>query len=151
MYDYQEQGGNTLMRIYVTVKSLGKRKNALKRQPLDIPTVPVTLRDFLTEVVKENVRAFTERQQHSSLLSYLTPDQVNEQGEAGKVGFGIVHDDRTADESSAIEAALLAFEDGLYKVFIQEQEIEHLDDAVQLDDGDDVAFIRFTMLAGSLW
>lgn len=139
------------MRIYVTVKSLGKRKNALTREPLDIPVAPATLRDFLTEVVKENVRAFTERQQHSSLLSYLTPDQVNEQGEAGKVGFGVIHDDRTPDESTAIEAALLAFEDGLYKVFIREQEIDHMDDAVHLTDGDDVAFIRFTMLAGSQW
>ncbi|MFD1992279.1 hypothetical protein ACFSGI_20110 [Paenibacillus nicotianae] len=139
------------MRIYVTVKSLGKRKNALTREPLDILQMPITLRDFLTEVVKENVRAFTERQQQSSLLSYLTPEQVTEQGEAGKVGFRHIHDDRVPDESSAIEAALLAFEDGLYKVFIGEQEIEHLDDAVQLSDGDDVAFIRFTMLAGSLW
>lgn len=139
------------MRIYVTVKSLGKRKNVLTREPLDILNVPGTLRDFLTEVVKENVRAFTERQSNSSLLSYLTPEQVNEQGETGKVGFGHMHDDRIPDEANAVQAALLAFEDGLYKVFIREQDIEHLDDVIQLSDGDDVAFIRFTMLAGRLW
>lgn len=139
------------MRIYVTVKSLGKRKNALTREPLDILNVPGTLRDFLTEVVQENVRAFTERQSNSSLLSYLTPEQVNEQSETGKVGFGHMHDDRIPDEANAVQAALLAFEDGLYKVFIREQDIEHLDDVIQLSDGDDVAFIRFTMLAGRLW
>lgn len=139
------------MRIYVTVKSLGKRKNALTREPLDLNTTPETLRDFLVAVVTENIRQFTERQESASLLSYLTPAQVDEQGQAGKVGFGMIHDDRIPDQQASIEAALLAFEDGLYKVFIREQEIARLDDAIQLADGDNVAFIRFTMLAGSLW
>lgn len=51
----------------------------------------------------------------------------------------------------ATAAALLAFEDGLYKVFVQEEECSALDEPLRLEEGDELTLIRFTMLAGRLW
>ncbi|MFD2875182.1 hypothetical protein ACFTAO_03165 [Paenibacillus rhizoplanae] len=45
----------------------------------------------------------------------------------------------------------MLFEDGLYKVFVQEEECSALDEPLRLEEGDELTLIRFTMLAGRLW
>lgn len=139
------------MLIYVTVKSLGRRKNWLTRQPLELAATPATLRELITFIVQENVRQFREKQTDASFIPYLTSQDIEQQAHIGKVGCREIHDDRLPDEQQAVDTALLAFEDGLYKVFLREQEVTGLDENIQLAPGDEAAFIRLTMLAGSMW
>ncbi|ANF94778.1 hypothetical protein [Paenibacillus bovis] len=139
------------MLIYITVKSLGRRKNWLTRQPLQLTDTPGTLRELITCIVEQNVRQFREKQTDTSFIPYLTTDTIEEQAHAGKVGFEAVRDDRVPEEQQAVETALLAFEDGLYKVFLREQEVTGLEEQIQLAEGDEAAFIRLTMLAGRMW
>lgn len=139
------------MKLYITVKSLGKRKNVLTRLGIELPVIPSTLRELITEVVIMNVQKLTEKQQSTELTQFLTRTEIEERKESGKVGFGSVYNEQSPDVARAIENALLAFEDGLYKVFIREEENSHLESPLNLTEEDEIVFIRFTMLAGSLW
>ncbi|PYE42701.1 hypothetical protein HUB98_21615 [Paenibacillus barcinonensis] len=139
------------MDIWVTVKSLGKRKPALARQAVEVPETTRTLRLLIESMVEAQVQAFEERRNTSSMLAYLMPEEIGAQGAAGKVGFGSVNGEGVPDLAEAKEAAILAYEDGLYKVFLNDHELEALDEPLSIEDGADVAFIRFTMLAGRLW
>ncbi|NJA19249.1 hypothetical protein GSQ29_02600, partial [Clostridioides difficile] len=47
--------------------------------------------------------------------------------------------------------ALQAFEDGIYKVLINEDVIEKLDSSINLKSGDIFTFIRLTLLAGRMF
>ncbi|MEK8130339.1 hypothetical protein WMW72_20750 [Paenibacillus filicis] len=139
------------MKLTVRVKSLGRRRDVLTRQELELPVVPGTLRELIEEVVASQVRAFTDRQQGAGLIAYLTEREVQERGELGKVSFGEIRTQELPDLEQAREAAIQAFEDGLYKVFIEEQEILGLDAPLSLTEGGELILIRLTMLAGRLW
>ncbi len=139
------------MKLYVTVKSLGKRKNVLTKIGIELPVVPTTLRELITEVVNVNVQELKDKQQSTALVPFLTGAEIEARRESGKVGFGSVYNEQSPDVTKAVETALLAFEDGLYKVFIREEENSHLESTLKLMEEDEIVFIRFTMLAGSLW
>nr|WP_205516368.1 hypothetical protein [Paenibacillus sp. SYP-B3998] len=137
--------------MYVTVKSLGKRKNVLTRLAIELQVNPTTLRELITEVVLMNVQKLNDKQQNTALIPFLTRAEIEERGENGKVGFGSVYNEQIPELAKAVETALLAFEDGLYKVFIREEGISHLESPLKLMEEDEIVFIRFTMLAGGLW
>lgn len=69
------------MRLSVTVKSIGKRKNALSRIPVELQQSPQTLRELISALVEWNVRGLQERQQQLSLVPYLTEGEVQERAE----------------------------------------------------------------------
>jgi hypothetical protein len=52
------------------------------------------------------------------------------------------------DERAAVETALLAFEDGLYFVFVDDAQQESLDGEVRLRPDSRVTFLRLVALAG---
>ena len=58
---------------------------------------------------------------------------------------------KAKDRVRALDTAYLAFEDGLYCIFINDEQSEKLDDSLNLKDGDILTFIRLTMLAGRMW
>ncbi|NQX47571.1 hypothetical protein HQN87_19735 [Paenibacillus tritici] len=139
------------MRLYVTVKSLGKRKPVLERKELLLGRTPATVKELIEEVVLQQVQGLVDRQGRGEVLPFLTGAEIGEQGENGKVGFGTVYNGEPPVAAEAVAAALLAFEDGLYKVFLQERECALLEEPLQIGEGDELVFIRFTMLAGRLW
>jgi len=139
------------MKLYVTVKSLGKRKNVLTKIEIELPVVPTTLRELITEVVNVNVQDLKDKQQGTQMMPFLTGAEIEARGENGKVGFGSVYNEQSPDVAKAVESALLAFEDGLYKVFIREEENSLLEAPLKLMEEDEIVFIKFTMLAGGLW
>ncbi|MGF7034158.1 hypothetical protein J2T17_005107 [Paenibacillus mucilaginosus] len=139
------------MRIFVTVKSLAKKKNYLEKREIVLEEEPHTLRELLTALVVQNVKRFNASAAEAPLVHYLTADEIDLQRGVGKVGFGAKYNEAAVKEQEAVDTAILAFEDGLYRVFIGEEEAERLDDPLYVNDGADVALIKFTMLAGRLW
>ncbi|ALP35950.1 hypothetical protein ASL14_06980 [Paenibacillus sp. IHB B 3084] len=139
------------MKLAVTVKSLGKRKPELAKQEMELNPVPETLRELIAATVALNVRRLREKQESVALIPFLTGQEVQAQGETGKVGFGSIYNDGVPDVEDAVNTAMQAFEDGLYRVFVRDEEATVLDAPLLLEDGDEIVFIRFTMLAGSLW
>jgi len=139
------------MQVFINVKSIGKRKPVLTKVPYELLSDIKTLKDLITTVVTKEVEKYNERGVDEMLIPFLTAAEITDQSTVGKVGFGRLYTDKKADLEKAITVALEAFEDGLFKVVINEVEIEGLDTQVSLQEHDMLTFIRLTFLAGRMW
>ena len=131
-----------------------------RRQPLFSPWQPhltllvdtegqTMLRDLIAAVVITEVTAFHERQEQRQLVRVLTPEQLRQGAESGKIAaFGQDEYPQTVDVQDAITTAQQAFEDGLYYVFVDGQRITRLDQRVALHEGSHVLFLRLVALVG---
>jgi hypothetical protein len=139
------------MNIYISMKSIGKRKNVISKQGVQLLSTPGSLRVLLSELITLNVQQLTEKDEEINLVNYLTETEINHQAFNGRVGFGTIYNKSKPDLTEAIQAAIQAFEDGLFLVFVNSEQVEALDIPLEMADGDEVVFIRLTMLAGRMW
>lgn len=139
------------MKIFVSIKQAGKRKDFLTKKEFNLQTNPTTLKELLTEIIYINVTEFNEKPLEPSMIKFFTKEEVEEKAQAGKVGFNRKYNDKKADVAEAVETALLAFQDGIVRVFHGEKEITSLEEQLQLNEDDVFTFIKFTMLAGRMW
>jgi hypothetical protein len=139
------------MKIHVTMKSLAKRKDYLTKKEILLEETSMTLRELLTVLVTNSVQEFNATETETSLASFLTNEEIKQQASIGKVGFGSKYNDQKSDLQTAAMTAIQAFEDGLFRVFINEKEPYDLDGRLDLQEGDQLAFIKLTMLAGRMW
>ncbi len=139
------------MKINFSVKALGKKRPFLDKIRLDLPVHgnSSTLREFLQLLVAQQVEAFNQRKEDKSLISFLSEKQISTRMESGKVGFNESYNNQKADTEKAIENVLQAFEDGLIAFFLDDEQIEKLDEEIQLTESSHIAIIRLTFLAGS--
>lgn len=138
------------MEIYVRVKALGKRKDILAPTPYTLPDGIDSLRRLLVAVVQKELDCYNSRQMQMQLVPFLTQQQLDEQAKAGKVSFGRIYSDKKANSQKAIENAIQCWEDGLVRVFMNEEELTQLDTPLVIADGAVFTFIRLTFLAGSM-
>ncbi|MCR3759014.1 hypothetical protein KYB31_08430 [Clostridium felsineum] len=139
------------MKIYLNVKQAGSRKNYIAKEEMILEVVPNTLRDLIEQVITQNVKDFNDNLKKEKLVEYLTDKEIQEKAELGKIAFGSMYNDTKQNLSKALQNAFVSFEDGIYKVFINDNETEKLDTPIGLRDGDILTFIKFTMLSGRLW
>lgn len=139
------------MIIYLSVKQAGKRKEFIKKQQIELTPTPTTLRELLTQLVRLQVEAYNRKETDDRLLQALLPEDLDTLAETGKIAFGQRQDDRQADAEQAISTALLAYQDGLFRVFLNDEELTEPDTALELPEGAVLTLIRFTMLAGRMW
>ncbi|WP_059170240.1 hypothetical protein [Bacillus sp. FJAT-27445] len=141
------------MNIYISMKSLAKRKNFITKQPYELQKKPNTLRDFITQVVTQNAEQFNNKvgNPEMPLINFLSNPDIEHQAQAGKVGFQALYNEKQADLTRAIETSIQAFEDGLYRVFISDEEVEELDTPLEVTENAEVVFIRLTLLTGRMW
>jgi len=139
------------MNLYVNVKQAGTRKNYIAKEEIILDFKPTTVRELIEAIVTKNVEDFNNRLSKERLLKYLTDEEINNKLTVGKVSFGELHNPNKETLSTALEVAFLAYEDGIYRVFIGDKEAGPLEEAVELKDGDTLTFIRLTMLSGRLW
>ena len=110
---------------------------------------PLTLRDLITEIVREQVKAFGERRADRRFLHALTSTQITDGVERGKIDMGgRTEDEPDVDANAAVATALLAFEDGLYYVFVDNEHRTNLNDEITLRTESRVTFLRLVALAG---
>lgn len=128
-----------------------------QKRPAPAWTVPIPevgdgslqlLRDLITRVVLAEVSAFRERQEGRRLIQLLTPEEIARGVERGKVDLGGRDLVQEVEPQAAVAAALQAFEDGLYLVFVDGERQTGLDRQVFLQPDSRVAFLRLTPLAG---
>ncbi|WP_312476606.1 hypothetical protein [Neobacillus sp.] len=139
------------MKIYVTLKSIAKRKAFLEKVEFQLTKQPETIGELISELVSINVRAFNERQEDIPFGQFFTKEEMIQSGAAGKVDFAVVYNEHKANEEDAIKTAIQAFQDGFFKVFIKDVEQGVESPSIQLNDGDHLVFIKLTMLAGRMW
>lgn len=137
--------------IYAQMKKLGKqKKGAVEKIPYQLEEKPLTVRQFLTSLVALEVKAYQERKEEGRLVGYLTKEEIEDKSQAGKIAFGTRYGN-DADENQAADNAIQCFEDGIYRVFAEEEEITRLDDPFIWPEGTTFTFIRLAMLAGLRW
>ncbi|HEY9629320.1 MAG TPA: hypothetical protein V6C84_18615 [Coleofasciculaceae cyanobacterium] len=138
--------------LTVSGKVMGKTQPVFANWELHLPERVeqnlLTLRDLLTQIVLAEVAGFTDRQRQRRLLQVLSPAQISLGVEQGKVESGGSDLEQAVDTEEAIEAALQAFADGLYFVFLDEQQQEALDDVVTLQPHSELLFLRLVPLVG---
>lgn len=139
------------MQLFITLKQLGRKKDVIGREPLEVESPPSTAAALIAGIVSLQVRKHNSRPHEASLLPYLTTEEIDRQAATGKVSFGVDYNGKPANEAQAIRQAFQAFEDGIFRFFINDSEIENLDTPLSLQEGDRLIFIRLTMLAGRMW
>lgn len=139
------------MDIYVRVKAIGKRKDILAPTPYTIPDGICSLRQLLTAVVQKEVAQYNSKETETQLIPFLTQQELEDQAKIGKVSFGTIYSDKKADPDRAVTNAIGCWEDGLVRVFMDEEELTDLDAPLTIEAQSVLTFIRLTFLAGSIW
>jgi hypothetical protein len=147
-----------MTQFFVQIKQIGKRKPVVEKQAIEIPETVQTLRQLLVHIVCERVENFNQKNETGNWTKYLTNhNNLNNNfdleivAESGKVGFDAKYNDKKQDIEKAVDAVLLAFEDGLFRVFCDDNELTNLDAKTSFTNGNTLTFIRLTMLAGRSW
>lgn len=138
------------MQIFIRVKALGKRRDVLEKRHFEIQSGIKELRELISYIVLKSVRDYNERQVDAPLFRFLTEKEFNEGEYIGKIGFSDKKNENYQNEEAAVKNALECFEDGIYKVLINEDEITDLGE-IKINENDTVTFIRLVMLAGRRW
>lgn len=139
------------MRVYIQVKQLGKRRCSIEKSPVDFPVPPVDVQGLIEAIVSWQVQEYNERLQQSEVLKYLTQEEVENKATSGKVGFAVNYNGKPAAEVEAITNALQSYEDGIFRIFIDDTETEDLSSPTGLKEESTITFIRLAMLSGRFW
>lgn len=140
------------MDIYITIRQLGKKRNTIESVPFSLPERPQTLRGLIASVARVCASGYNARLlAGESGVQPMTEGQLQDMEAIGKLAFGLVHGEKPVDPEKAAEDAVLAFEDGLFRVFQGQAELTSLDAPLDLNESDEFTFIRLVMLAGSIW
>jgi hypothetical protein len=138
--------------LTISGKVMGKSRPTFTDWELTLPetleTAKLSLRSLLTHIVFAEVSAFEARQSEQRLLRILSPEQIQLGVEQGKVDLGGSELDRKVEAQAAVEVALQAFEDGLYFVFVDDNQIEDLNTTVVLKPASQLLFLRLVPLVG---
>ena len=140
--------------ITIEGKVFGQRRPLFADWSLPLPpeweqgSERVTLRDFITRLVLEEVHAFQDRQEQRQMVQTLTQADIERGLQKGKVDSGGRDAVAEVDPQQAVASALLAFEDGLYYIFIDAQQQERLEQEVYVRPDSHVMFLRLVALAG---
>lgn len=138
--------------ITISGKVMGKTRPTFTdwQLPLSVHCLApnFTLKDLLSQVALAEVAADSARQQQRQLLHVLSPEQINLGLVQGKVDLGGSDPLPEVDPQAALAVALQAFTDGLYCVFIDDEQIETLDSPVSLAPNSQLLFLRLVALVG---
>ena len=139
--------------IVLEAKVVGSRKPVYSDWTVDLPPRAgggerMRLRDLICGVVQREVEAFRKRQEERRLARIMSPAQIAQGVERGKLDPHERDLKQGVDTPQAEAAALQAFEDGLYFVFIDGSQPTRLDEEVYVRPGSRVTFLRLVALAG---
>ena len=108
---------------------------------------PYRVRHLIAKLVRETVRDFNHRERDRARMA-LTETRLAEAIERGRVGSAREEAQR-ADAEIATGQALQAFEDGLYLLFVDDEEKRSLEEIVCLQPETRITVIRLVALAGA--
>ena len=144
--------------VRVSATVTGHRRRGVREHDLVLALPPgeVTARQLIEAAVAAEVTAFQARAEEASLVRVLTKKSLDADLARGAVRTGGPRDDAGAaagdpdqvNLADAVDAALLAFGDGLFKVFVGERELTDDAAALPVTDGAALLFLRLVPLAG---
>ncbi len=135
------------VRVRVTVTGHRRRGGQEHDLALALPPGPVTAGQLIEAAVAAEVAAYEARAEEAGLVRVLTEKWLLDDLDRGAVRVGDVAPAGPVDLGAAVEAALLAFDDGIFKVFVDDSELAG-PASIDLTDGANVLFLRLVPLAG---
>lgn len=139
------------MEIKVNLKRIGKKSQSVKETVYQISKRPDTVRELILEVVKTGVEDYNRRKEAPEILTWMTKEEIEKKAQAGKVAFGVNYGENSADLKEAQDNAVQSFEDGIYRIFLNDRSLEDLEEKLTIKAEDVFTFVRLTMLAGRMW
>ena len=144
------------MKLNINIKQMGKKGRRVKPVPFEYDRCPATAGELIEDTVRIMVKAFIERQKlsvESHVPEALSDETMKSMAEIGKIAFGYIYNDKEPNEDKAVDTALLAYEDGMVRLFINGEDVEYKKEGtpIRLSEGDEVTFVRLAMLAGRMW
>ena len=144
------------MKLNINIKQMGKKGRRVKPVPFEYDRCPATAGELIEDTVRIMVKAFIERQKlsvESRVPEALSDETMKSMAEIGKIAFGYIYNDKEPNEDKAVDTALLAYEDGMVRLFINGEDVEYKKEGtpISLSEGDEVTFVRLAMLAGRMW
>lgn len=103
-----------------------------------------TLRAFLLEMTRVQMQEKEEQET-------LSRNEIQNQASSGRVRFHNLYNEQKDTLEKAGKRVLQDFQDGLFRVFIQGEEVEDIDAPLDIHEGDEVVFLQLMMLSGRLW
>lgn len=140
--------------LNVVGKSVGSRKPLFADFSVPLPTDvensdQITLRDLISIVVKNEVKAFQDRQRDRQFIRVLTEREIETAASSGKIESGGAEiEPQEVNVDRAVQVALEAFQDGIYLIVVDEEQKQNLDEKIYLKSDSTVTFVRLTLLAG---
>jgi hypothetical protein len=141
--------------VRVSATVTGHRRHGVREHDLvlDLPPGQVTAGQLIEAAVTAEVAAYQARAEEASLVRVLTQKALLADLGRGAVRTGGTQEAQVqatghVDVTGAVEAALLAFGDGLFKVFVGDRELTDDAAAVSVADGAALLFLRLVPLAG---
>lgn len=140
--------------VVISGRSVGSRRPifadwSLPLPPDDFGDDGLTLRDMISRIVAEEVRAYEQRREVRKLDRVFSAREIEEGEKHGRIAPEARESAAPPPLEVAIGTALQAFEDGLYLVIVDEVEQRELDRRVFLKPNSRVTFVRLTFLAGA--
>lgn len=128
----------------------GRRQAGTAEHPLqlDLTAGTLPLRALVEAVVRAEVAAFGERARMRSVLNVLTERGLSERLATGAVRHGESEATTDVDIDEAVAAALEAHGDGIFKVLVDDEPVDELDELVTLRPDSRLLFLRLVALAG---
>ena len=144
--------------VRVSATVTGHRRRGVREHDLVLALPPgqVTARQLIEAAVAAEVTAFQARAEEASLLRVLTRQSLDADLARGVVRTGGALGDGEppaghpghVNVADAVDTALLAFGDGLFKVFVGERELTDDGAALPVRDGAALLFLRLVPLSG---
>lgn len=136
--------------MLVEARVVGQRGSTIEPRPIeDVPVGPeVPLRALIAHIVRAEVAAYDARDGERRLVRVLSFNEIAAGAVAGRIDSGGHERRARADADTAVATALEAFDDGLYLVFVDGQQVEDLDTRVLTGPDTRIRFLRLTALAG---
>ncbi|MBO4669170.1 MAG: hypothetical protein J5648_04260 [Lachnospiraceae bacterium] len=140
------------MRLQVELKRLGARGRKVAPVPFEVEGVPATVGELIAATAKKCAEEYNDRvRKGETMITPLSEREITDMAGIGRVTFGICNSDKEQDVKKAVDNALLAFQDGLFCLFINGKQETSAEQGISLHEDDVLTFVRLTMLAGRMW
>lgn len=137
--------------VKINVKQLGSKRNRIDNEDFVLVKTPSNVKELICEAVHTCVSEYNLRVKKGENADVLSEDMIEKMSGIGKIAFGINYGGREADEENAVKTAIEAYEDGLFRIFINENEAGALYDSINISEGESLTFIKMTMLSGRMF
>lgn len=142
--------------IHVNVKQLGKKHPILAEQPINIDTKEdtISIQELLYLIVQQQVENYNQKsieKEDEDIQKLPKENYLPLLIESGKASFSSIYNENKVNLIKAQETASQAFEDGMFAIFLGDQQFEDLAEEVSLTTNQSFTFIRLTFLVGSYW